>query len=608
MSIGLLALLILLLVLFVGCVGFYMFYIKRGTLVLVAIMTIGVWFLNFSLAIIFPFDVSVTKQFMYANDTLNAANATLNTTNATLNPNVTVNLSEAERANLTSIKDEMQGYRDIVYIMYTIIYWAIMVISWVTLPVLKEYERRGELTVKERFNAAVKANIMFYVYCGLAGLVVIIIAVVLIVTGKITFTIEKEGLSLYTTVIDASNLYGLSFIVVLMGYSFVKSPKKIFMHYNMKKRIKYLEFRATKIYEKLEKTKKDLIKQGKILMATLDNLHYGTGMSDESKDSLTEYEDEIKRILKEVKNKYYYFINLGETINEEKEVKTKKELVTLHAAIKVNQNCIVLFNCRLEEIYDEWYTLQSVSSYNKLIERSSSSNRSGSVYLDKDFAPKDISNCMQKFYISIRPKLVLLLIGLLVICSIIVILGECTLSFKTIIFIPSFILQKIDSELGTYLVIIPPLFFMLYECGYGLFRLRISKDFGIYGNKKTTSFSILFVSNFFCTVGFALTVHFGALINCPDTVLNTYFGLKFANANSPFKTAALYLPILIPVICFIMLLDIYNRVVKCCGGKTFDEDDFDGDETGSVGQETLMKIHKEKMTNKGQELDGDDED
>ena len=40
----------------------------------------------------------------------------------------------------------------------------------------------------------------------------------------------------------------------------------------------------------------------------------------------------------------------------------------------------------------------------------------------------------------------------------------------------------------------------------------------------------------------------------------------------------------------------------------FDEDDFDGDETGSVGQETLMKIHKEKMTNKGQELDGDDED
>jgi hypothetical protein len=109
-------------------------------------------------------------------------------------------------------------------------------------------------------------------------------------------------------------------------------------------------------------------------------------------------------------------------------------------------------------------------------------------------------------------------------------------------------------------------------------------------------------------VGFALTVHFGALINCPDTVLNTYFGLKFANESSPFKTAALYLPILIPVICFIMLLDIYNRVVKCCGGKTFDEDDFDGDETGSVGQETLMKIHKEKMTNKGQELDRDDED
>ena len=568
MSTGLLILIILLFLLFVGCICVYMYYIKRGTSILVACMTISVWFINFSLAIIFPFDVFVA----------------------------------------TNEGSDKESNQDIIYIMYTIIYWSIMVISWVALPVLKEYERRGELTVKERFCAAVKANIMFYVYCGIAGLVVIVVAIILIVTDKITFTIQKEGLSLYTTIIDASNLYGLSFIVVLMGYSFAKLPKKIFIHYNMNKRIKYLEFRATKIYEKLEQTKKDLIKQGKILMATLDNLHYGTGMSDEPKESLIEYEDEIKRILKEVKNKYYYFINLGETINEEKEVKTKNELVTLHAAIKVNQNCIVLFNCRLEEIYKEWYTLQSVSSYNKLIERNSSLNRSASIYLDKDFAPKDISNCMQKFYISIRPKLVILLISLLAICSIIVVLGECTLSCEESIFVPSYILNVVESEIGTYLVILPPLFFMLYECGYGLFRLRISKDFGIYGNKKTTSFSILFVSNFFCTVGFALTAHFGALINRPETVLNKNFGMKFIGVESPFKTAAVYLPIAIPVISLIMLLDLYNRVVKCCGGKTFDEDDCDGNETGNVGQETLMKIHRDKTSNQGQELNEEDED
>ena len=500
----------------------------------------------------------------------------------------------------------MTDNQGIVKIFYTIIYWSIMVISWVALPVLKEYERRGELTVKERFLAAVKSNIMFYVYCGIAGLVVIVIFVILILMGKIKFSLGEEGISLYNTVIDCSNLYGLSFIVVLMGYSFVKSPKKLYAQVNTNKRIKYLEFRAMKLYEKLEKAKKDLIKQGKIIMSTLDYIHYGTGMSDESKDSLAEYEDEIKSILKEVKNKYYYMINLGETINEEKELKTKKEIVALHAAIKVNQNCIMLFNSRLEELYEEWYTLQSVSSYNKLIERTSSTRRSASVYLDKDFAPKDISNFMQKYYISIRPKLILLLMGILVLCSLMVILGECTLSFNPIIFVPNFILQNVENEIPTYLIILPPLSFMLYECGYGLFRLRISKDFGIYGNRKTSSFSILFISNFFCTVGFALTVHFGKLINCPDTVINTYFGLKFVTVNSPFKTVALYLPILIPVISLIMLLDIYGRVVRCFGGKTFDEDDFDGSETGNVGQETLMKIHKEKMMNQGKELEGED--
>ena len=591
MSIGLLILVILLFLLFLGCIGFYLYYIKRGTLILVAILTIGVWFLNFSLAIIFPFDVSVTKQLHSANLTLNSS---------------TVDLTEEKILELNTTIQEMTDNQGIVKIFYTIIYWSIMVISWVALPVLKEYERRGELTVKERFLAAVKSNIMFYVSCGIAGLVVIVIFVILILMGKIKFSLGEEGISLYNTVIDCSNLYGLSFIVVLMGYSFVKSPKKLYAQVNTNKRIKYLEFRAMKLYEKLEKAKKDLIKQGKIIMSTLDYIHYGTGMSDESKDSLAEYEDEIKSILKEVKNKYYYMINLGETINEEKELKTKKEIVALHAAIKVNQNCIMLFNSRLEELYEEWYTLQSVSSYNKLIERTSSTRRSASVYLDKDFAPKDISNFMQKYYISIRPKLILLLMGILVLCSLMVILGECTLSFNPIIFVPNFILQNVENEIPTYLIILPPLSFMLYECGYGLFRLRISKDFGIYGNRKTSSFSILFISNFFCTVGFALTVHFGKLINCPDTVINTYFGLKFVTVNSPFKTVALYLPILIPVISLIMLLDIYGRVVRCFGGKTFDEDDFDGSETGNVGQETLMKIHKEKMMNQGKELEGED--
>lgn len=569
MSTGLLILIILLALLLVLCIVLYYYFIKKGVFFLVSVITITVWFLNASLTVIFPYDYAISKSWQE----LNVTNTSSPSYNATA---------------VNTTKQHLEEQQRIVYYLYTFIYWIIFILSWIILPVLKEYEKRGELTVRERFRAAVKSNIMFYVYVIIAVVVILVVFSIFIFAGKITFTSHFTGKNLYMTVIDCSNLYGLLFIIVLMGYSFVKGPKKIYGHYNIKKRIKYLEYNAERINNNLDKAKQNLKKQGLILMATLDNVKYNRDEYENKNNSIIVYEKEMNAILKSLRHKNEYFVNIDNVVNKEKELHTKNDLAKLNTVIRFNQNCIVLFTCRLDEIYEEWYTLQSVVHAQNKTQRDDS--------LLTDFIPKNISKCTQVYYTSLRPILVLILIVLLVIASSIIVLGECTIVFERLnLFIPGIILNYIESEeVWVYFILLPPILFMFYCCGYGLFRLKIAKDFGIYGNKKTTSFSILFISKFFCTIGFALVVNFGIIIKFPNTVLDTNFGLNFSE-DLPFKLVAKYVPLLIPVICVVMMMNVYEKIVKCLGGKTFEaEEDVEGSNETVEGKEKLMEMHKSK--------------
>ena len=572
MSTGLLILIILLALLLALCIILYFYFIKKGAFFLVSVITITVWFLNASLTVIFPYDYAISKSWQDANNS-NTSSPDYNETAV----NITKHLLEEQQ--------------QVVYYIYTFIYWIIFILSWIILPVLKEYEHRGELTIRERFYASIKSNIMFYVYVIIAVVVMFVVFFIFIFAGKIKFSSHFTGKNVYMTVIDCSNLYGLLFIIVLMGYSFVKGPKKIYGHYNIKKRIKYLEYSAERISSNLDMAKQNLKKQGLILMATLDNVKYNRDEYENKDNSIIVYEKEMNAILKALKHKNEYFVNIENVVNKEKELKTKNDLVKLNTVIRFNQNCIVLFTCRLDEIYEEWYTLQSVVHLQNKTQRDDS--------LLSDFIPKNISKCKQVYYTSLRPILVIILIILLVIASSVVVLGECTIAFESInLFIPGLILNFIANEIWGYFILLPPILFMFYCCSYGLFRLKIAKDFGIYGNKKTTSFSILFISKFFCTIGFALVVNFGVIIKFPNTVLDTNFGLNFSE-DLPFKIVAKYLPLLIPVICVIMMMNVYDKIVRCFGGKTFEgEEDVEGNETVE-GKEKLMEMHKSKSGDVG---------
>lgn len=113
------------------------------------------------------------------------------------------------------------------------------------------YEKSGEFTKIGKLKSSLKANLIYYT--TLLGIMVFIIFYILLSFGKKTF------LTLFKALKNFSLLYGIIIFFFLLSYSLVKMPKALYEKMNLRKQIKYYEWRANKYYEKLDATRYDLV-------------------------------------------------------------------------------------------------------------------------------------------------------------------------------------------------------------------------------------------------------------------------------------------------------------------------------------------------------------
>lgn len=74
--------------------------------------------------------------------------------------------------------EEIQQELYFIKIAYQVIYWTIYALSWIIIPLAREYESAGDFTTKERLKRAVKKNAYTYLiffFLGLAFLSYLII-------------------------------------------------------------------------------------------------------------------------------------------------------------------------------------------------------------------------------------------------------------------------------------------------------------------------------------------------------------------------------------------------------------------------------------------------
>ena len=544
-------------------IALYCFYIKKNTYFLVGILTVFLWFLNFGLIVLLPFDIYY-------------------------------NIKQSDTS-------EKEFNSKILLISYACSYWIIFVLSWVFLPVLKEYENRGEFTRMEKLKGSIKSNIMFYVIIGIAAVVGLIGCVIYVIIKKMEFVPFFEGL--YKFCIDASNLYGLLFIIFMLGYSIPKIPLSLWGKFNNEKRIKYLEFKTGSICQDIVKGKKDLLKYGHQIQATLDDLRYG---DDRDTNEISKYETNLEEIIQEYKdNKDLYEIDLNEDRNDEKAIKKVSDLITLHSTIKKTQNNLLFLNCQLKKLYKEWKFRKSLNLYQVV-----NTDESKKQPLDgENFEPVEISNFKRFYHLKMKPILIIIAIVLILAFDAILLFSEVTFfaGFNGCVF--GLIIRSVSGFFAVHIFTIIPLLAIYYFTTFSLFRMKISLFIGIHGNHHTNSFSILFLTNFICTIGFALGVHFMELIKISDTKNKTVMVDQYGfviKSESVLQKVMQFFPIILIVLVIIQYFNVFNKVMSCLGFPTFGDSD-ESKEMESEGRRYLRDLDKELMKTKDLDLKIDDD-
>ena len=91
----------------------YFYYVRKGTNIIVSIVSILTWFLTFVLIVLLPYDITFSMQ----------------------------NDSKKETKETTIIK----------YI-YAFDYWTIYILSWFVIPVIQSYEKSGYFNQKDKLK------------------------------------------------------------------------------------------------------------------------------------------------------------------------------------------------------------------------------------------------------------------------------------------------------------------------------------------------------------------------------------------------------------------------------------------------------------------------
>lgn len=122
--------------------------------------------------------------------------------------------------------------------LWVSVYWVTFLLTYVIIPVTQEYIAAGEFTKKGRLCASVKINIIFYALCG----VIAFGALAYVVIGL------DQGLwDLLPVLISLANTFGLSIIILLLGYGTAEVPRAIWKNSNPEGLLRRFYFKAPEL-------------------------------------------------------------------------------------------------------------------------------------------------------------------------------------------------------------------------------------------------------------------------------------------------------------------------------------------------------------------------
>lgn len=555
----------------------------------VTLTVIIAWFFSFSIILILPLDVSST---WYLDCTRNYYCAQPGVANETLMGHWCTTIENSRTAEIIST-DTCANSPDcpcsppVSYVSestlphyWAVTYWTSQALTWLLLPLMESYMSAGDFTPSHKMLSAIKEYaIINSIYAAIGISFLIYIAV--------RNNLDMNGLK--SVVIALTNMTGLVFVMVFLGYGAVDLPRMWFRKFNLQHSLKTLQFQAgslsVELHEAEEKVN-ELVTKVKDLRGIIPQ-----------NDELRPYLNKILERLPSVRNEGDY----EDHKTDDDAMPSLSTLAKLNKKLMKAQNIEARCRCLWADLMDQALELEDVIDNSK-----SSSRRYVSKYFPNNqtrfpFFGEHLPMLRWYWKIWLQPVGFLVLGTCGTLLSLAVIWSEVTFSTKLSIYAQLITQAGTNHQhFGLEVMTFVTLCYMCLCCYRIVFNLRLFNFYYLVPKQQTDSSSLLYSGTAFCRMTVPLCLNFLAMCHLDNHVtsgntigVETAFTVVMGHMDvlNWLNNFALYYPIIVIPVGLCTLFNVHTRILSALGVHSALVEDSGADD---LVQEGISLINMEK--------------
>jgi hypothetical protein len=240
---------------------------------------------------------------------------------------------------------------------------------------------------------------------------------------------------------------------------------------------------------------------------------------------------------------------------------TESTLVELHKSLKSHLSEYQRSKYRFDESLQKAFDLEDVISASespfKRVAFSFQSSRSGVLARQIEV--------VEWFWLTrAKPVLFKVLAIVFFVLSVLVIVGECTIFLDTPVGVFPLLFKTAHGITLTQLYCVVPLMYIILCTYFGLFNLKLSGWYGLYGNNHTDPSNLVWSAFFIARLTAPLCLNFLLFLKVKNTVYSEYMQVidVVPLVGSKFAT---FFPLLLLVFAFLNFFQVYGKFMSALG-------------------------------------------
>lgn len=557
----------------------------------VTLTVIVAWFFSFSIVLILPLDVSST---WYLDCTRNYYCAQPNVANQTLMGTWCTDIDYSQTAETISTQACMDSpdcpcSPPVSYVSqktlpdyWAVTYWTSQALTWLLLPIMESYMSAGDFTPGRKMVSALKEY-------AIINSIFAVIGFSFLIYIAVRNNLDMNGLK--SVVIALTNMTGLIFVMVFLGYGVVDLPRKWFRKYNLQHSLKSLQFRAGSLNIELHEAEEKVNE----LVAKLKDLH---GMIPQ-RDELRPYLNKILERVPSLRNEGSY----DDYKENDDAMPTLSTLANLNKKLMKAQNIEARCRCLWADLMDTALELEDV-----IENRDSPTRRYVSKYFPNKqarfpFLGNHLPMLQWYWKIWLQPIGYILLGTCGTLLSMAVIWSEVT--FSTNFSIYAQLISQAGKNHQHFLLEVVTFITLCYMClcCYRIvFNLRLFNFYYLVPKQQTDSSSLLYSGTAFCRMTVPLCLNFLAMCHLDNHVtkgntigVETAFTVVMGHMDvlDWLNNFALYYPIIVIPVGLCTLFNVHTRILSALGVHSALIDDSGAEDLVQEGT-SLINLEKSR--------------